>query len=91
MDVVIIDSKVWEMLTGQIICFIRAIDAKTGRDACDGDWLDNSGVCAILGVTKRTLQTYRDTGRLPHSQINHKVYYRREDIQAFLKNNLVKR
>ena len=33
---------------------------------------------------KRTLQTYRDRGLLPYSQINHKIYYRTEDVEAFV-------
>ena len=41
-------------------------------------------VCEKLNVSKRTLQTYRDSGRLAYSQINHKLYYRLEDVEAFL-------
>ena len=32
-------------------------------------WLDNQDVCEILNVSKRTLQNYRDTGRLAYSRI----------------------
>ena len=35
-------------------------------------------------ISKRTLQTYRDRGLLPYSQINHKIYYRTEDVEAFV-------
>ena len=48
------------------------------------DWLDNADVCEKLNVSKRTLQTYRDGGLLAYSQINHKIYYRLEDVEAFL-------
>ena len=48
------------------------------------NWLDNADVCEKLNVSKRTLQTYRDSGRLAYSQINHKLYYRLEDVEAFL-------
>jgi DNA-binding transcriptional MerR regulator len=41
-------------------------------------------VCEKLGISKRTLQTYRDRGLLPYSQINHKIYYRTEDVEAFV-------
>ena len=46
------------------------------------NWLDNAD--EKLNVSKRTLQTYRDSGRLAYSQINHKLYYRLEDVEAFL-------
>lgn len=48
------------------------------------NWLDNADVCEKLNVSKRTLQTYRDRGLLPYSQINHKMYYKLEDVEAFL-------
>ena len=35
----------------------------------------------MLNISKRTLQTYRDNGTLPYSQINHKVYYKPEDVE----------
>ena len=41
-------------------------------------------VCEKLNVSKRTLQTYRDGGLLAYSQINHKIYYRLEDVEAFI-------
>lgn len=48
------------------------------------NWLDNTDVCEKLNVSKRTLQTYRDGGLLAYSQINHKIYYRLEDVEAFI-------
>ena len=48
------------------------------------NWLDNADVCEKLNVSKRTLQTYRDGGLLAYSQINHKIYYRTEDVEAFV-------
>ena len=32
----------------------------------------------------RTMQTYRDTGKLPYSQINNKIYYKASDVETFL-------
>ena len=48
------------------------------------NWLDNADVCEKLNVSKRTLQAYRDGGLLAYSQINHKIYYRTEDVEAFV-------
>ena len=33
----------------------------------------------------RTLQTLRDNGTLPFSQINHKIFYKPEDVQGIIK------
>ena len=34
----------------------------------------------MLNISPRTLQTLRDSGTLAYSQINHKTYYRPEDV-----------
>jgi hypothetical protein len=49
-----------------------------------GKWYDNQDVCRILRISPRTLQTLRDNGTLPFSQINRKIYYRPEDVQNVL-------
>jgi len=35
----------------------------------------------MLNISARTLQTLRDNGTLAYSQINHKTYYRPDDVQ----------
>ncbi len=53
----------------------------------DGDikqWLDNQDVCQLLNISKRTLQTLRDNGRLVYSRIGHKIYYKPDDVQKIL-------
>lgn len=47
-------------------------------------WLDHQDVCLILGISKRTLQTYREKGLLPYSQIRHKIFYKPEDVERLL-------
>jgi hypothetical protein len=53
-------------------------------------WLDNQDVCLILNISKRTLQTYRDNGTLPYSQVNHKMYYKTDDIEQVMYKLLAK-
>lgn len=91
MGIILIDSKAWEQMYERFIFFMRLLNEKlgenTGADA--GKWLDNTDVCEILGVGKRTLQNYRAKGSLPYSQINHKCYYKPEDIRMFIQSQLV--
>ena len=68
--------------------------ASRGNDKKLGDWLDNQDVCQMLNISPRTLQTLRDrsnsvrlqgkNGTLAYSQINHKVYYKPEDVKGIL-------
>ena len=48
------------------------------------EWMDNQDVCRMLNISPRKLQTLRDNGTLAYSQINHKTYYRPEDVQRIV-------
>ena len=48
-------------------------------------WMDSQEVCRQLNISPRTLQTLRDNGTLAYSQINHKVFYRPEDVSRIVK------
>jgi excisionase family DNA binding protein len=47
-------------------------------------WLDIQETCQSLKISKRTLQSYRDNGILPFSQIGGKIYFRATDIEEHL-------
>lgn len=60
------------------------------RDKSTIDWIDGQEVMAILNISPRTLQTYRDNGMLPFSQIGAKFYYKPSDVELILKTSKIK-
>jgi len=76
MKLIIIDRKAWERHRSEFADFIHS-----------NEWLDNEAVCKRLGISKRTLQSYRDTGKIPFSMIGHKCYYKESDITELLNAN----
>lgn len=46
--------------------------------------MDSQDVCIRLNISPRTLQTLRDNGKLPYSQIQHKIFYKPDDVEALL-------
>jgi len=46
-------------------------------------------VMKLMGVSRRTLQTWRDDGIIKFSSIKGKFYYRLSDIKTLLDNNLI--
>lgn len=46
--------------------------------------MDSQDVCQKLNISLRTLQTLRDNGKLPYSQIQHKIFYKSDDVEALL-------
>ena len=47
-------------------------------------WIDNKAVCLWLGISKRTLQYFRESGALPYTVIGNKCYYNAEGVKMLL-------
>lgn len=80
----IITDKQWAMLRDEILALAQTCHKAFGEQSRHTGWLHNGDVCHLLNISKRTLQHYRDTGVLPFTQIGHKCYYRREDVEQLL-------
>lgn len=66
--------------------FTRNVDALCEKNGGKemGNWLDSQDVCLILNVSKRTLQSLRDSGKLAYTQINRIMFYKPEDIEKLI-------
>lgn len=86
MELISMDIKVFDALALRVEMIEEKIGALNRKQADVGlkKWMDNQEVCQTLGITKRTLQTYREKGLLPFSRIRHKVFYKPEDVQKLL-------
>ena len=51
------------------------------------DFVGNDQFMEIMGISKRTAQTWRDEGVIPFSQIGSKIYYSRKDIDALMEKH----
>lgn len=86
-----INEEQWERYVTEILSRLSKIDRKIDRlfvvkDCLDGDeLLDNQDLCNLLGVTKRTLQRYRQKNLLKYHMINNgKAYYLKSELPEFL-------
>ena len=86
MEVISIERSTYEELLTSFNSFVLQMKAMAGRgtDKRLGEWLDNQDVCQILNISPRTLQTLRQNGALVYSQIEHKTYYKPEDVERIL-------
>ncbi|KAA6313847.1 hypothetical protein EZS27_035446 [termite gut metagenome] len=91
MDIIVIESKTFEQIKQRFEDFSKQIK-NLCRDNQDKEkWLGNDDVCELLQISKRTLQSYRDNGILPHSQIGRKCYYRVSDIENLISQSQIKK
>lgn len=87
MEIITIEARTFELWKKKFEEFINRMDAICAPYQKKKEkWLENSEACRILNISTRTMQTYRDTGKIPYSQINNKIYYKASDIDAFIKS-----
>jgi excisionase family DNA binding protein len=88
------DNELLTMKTECIASFFKSIDrmldgienlVKNHKPTLGGErYLTDREVSARLKVSRRTLQDYRNEGRIPFIQLGGKVLYRESDIQKVL-------
>ena len=85
MEIVNIEAKTFEAMLSKFENFATRMEhlCHLYGDK-ESDWLDNQDVCMLLNISPRTLQTLRDNGTLAYSQINHKTYYKPQDVEKAL-------
>jgi excisionase family DNA binding protein len=87
----ILDKK-----SNEIVSFFTALDEmletigqalKNRTPHLNGEkFLTNKDVCRMLHISSRTLQGWRDTGKIPFIRIKGKILYRESEILGWLKN-----
>lgn len=78
MEIVAIEAQTFDRMLQRLKDMARITDeiCKMHGERKIGGWMDSQDACLRLGVSPRTLQTFRDNGTLAYSRIGHKIYYR---------------
>lgn len=89
MKFIFIGSKAYNDLVGRIEKIEKAIITLQRSVSLGSEWLDSDEVCAILHISKRTLQRYRSNRLITFSVVNHKMLYSKADILNMLSEKMV--
>lgn len=89
MDVIVVQSDVFRQLSAKIDK-IHSLIQRTNQAGRISALIDNSEFCKLLGISKRTAQSYRDKKLISFSQIGSKIYYKSTDVEAFLQKHHIK-
>tara|TARA_R100000951_G_C2633307_1_gene178433 strand:- start:500 stop:772 length:273 start_codon:yes stop_codon:yes gene_type:complete len=90
MQVITIESQAFQKIVDQLEAIQQKLNKEKSTTPLSDIWMDNQDVCELLHVSKRTLQHYRDSGKIPFSQIGAKIYYKASDIDEFLNQHYKK-
>lgn len=92
MEIINVESKAFEAMVKRIEELTQKVETMYQNSRKEKiRWLDGQDVCLMLRISARTLQTYRDNGTLPYSQINHKIFYKISDIDKVLEQQTIKK
>ena len=90
MEYVAIEKSDYEQLLSTIKKAVTEIRAIAEECSINSEWVENSELAEMLGLSKHQLQGYRERGVLGFSTIGRKIYYRRDDVARLIKNNTIK-
>ena len=87
MNVIMIESAAFQELVGHIEKIAEHIRKYEDRQPVQPQerWLTSKEVTALLGISLRTLQRYRDEGRIPFSLMGRTCRYRLTDVERMMK------
>jgi hypothetical protein len=88
MEVIAIECRTFDLIKCRFESFAKQVKQWCESDQSSEEWLDNQGVCTLLNISKRTLQYYRNNGKLSFSQVNNKCYYKKAVVEKMLKDSL---
>ncbi len=92
--------KIQDLKSKETVEFINTLSELTallkqafseGAPLLNGEkYLTNNEICELLHISQRTLQDYRDTGKIGYIQISSgKILYKESDIIKLLEDNYV--
>lgn len=87
MQVITIQSEVWNSIHLILQDIKTSVEVKKKQQPLTHLWLTIEETMAQLKVSKRTLQNYRDNGRIGFSKIEGKIYFKAIDIDEFLERH----
>ena len=87
------DSSEFKELRRNIIRAIQAVDIliDTHRPAIGNEvYLTSEEVCSLFGLSKRSLQNYRDNRQIPYTSIGGKILYPQSALHKLLESHYVR-
>ena len=89
LNMVVLPETEWQILQ-ENLKEIKSLVINRNAGELNAEWIESTVARDMLGVSRSTWQNYRDQRRIPFSQFGRKIYVRRADLEAFMKEHLIK-
>lgn len=82
MGVYIISKEQYMELITRLDDITKRLDNK--NESTKDRFIDNQEFQALMKISKRTAQSWRDEGKISFSQVGNKIYYKFSDVEKLL-------
>ena len=87
MNAIIITKEEFDQILVKLDEIREGLHKQVNPSPTQARYLTNAEVCDLLKVSRRTLQRYRDEGRIAFSQVGATIRYKAADVERFLHDN----
>jgi hypothetical protein len=88
MEIVTIENKAFKALCDKIDrMHEELLRLQNPVKQMSNEWVDTYDVMNILNISRRTLTYYLKNGKLKHTKLNNKNFFRLKDVEEFLARN----
>lgn len=68
---------------------IKQLLRQKAEQEISDQWIESVKIPKLLGISRKTWQTYRDKRLIPFSQIGSKIYVKRADLDQFMLDHYI--
>lgn len=82
MEVFILSKAQFSELTSRLDALQNQLNSQ--QPTSKKSFMDNEEFLELMGISKRTAQSWRDEGKISFSQVGNKIYYKMSDVDKLL-------
>ncbi len=85
MEVITIEKHVFESMIAKLRQLAEKVnEVYPPKKELNKEWMDAAEVCQLLNISKRTLQYYRHSGKISHTMIGYKNFFKTTEVHKLL-------
>lgn len=68
---------------------LKVLLRQRSEQEINDQWIESVKIPKLLGISRKTWQTYRDRKMVSYSQIGSKIYVKRADLEKFMSDHYI--